>query len=152
MLFRNKNTGEIKDHQAWQDCLNCSFFADNPPKELERYKAPPVQLTVEQRRERRRAYLKEVREQRIGALIGNAQVRDKDRDRLARAISRNKLPFEWIMADNSRQMMTLENAQRILDEFYEREFRIFQTYLNLLDQLETTDNPESIVWPEEESN
>lgn len=150
MLYKHAETGEIKSHQQWQNELGMSFHSDRPPEFLERYVPPVTTPTLEQRRDSQRYVLKAERERLISEPIDNIQVKDCDRDRLNRAIARGVMPTTWIMADNTRQVVSLDDAVRVIDAYDEREFAVFETYRSLLDELEVTDNPESVVWPDDQ--
>src|SRR5690554_855394 len=145
--YQHTDTGEIKTHRYWQNELGMSFHADRLPDFLivPQYTAP--EPTLEQRRERQRQMLKMERIERVSAPINNVQVATpEDRENVQWAAS-NVESVDWIMADNTVQMLTAADLQAVISQYPLRKMELFGVYADLLRQLETTDDPESVVWP-----
>lgn len=146
--YKHTETGEIKSHRDWQNELGMSFHSDRLPEFLivPEYTAP--ELTIEQRRERQRQILKQERIERTSAPINNVQVAtSEDRENVQWAAS-NVETIDWIMADNTVHTMTAAELQAVADEYPLRKMDLFAVYAGLLAQLNASDNPEEIVWPE----
>jgi hypothetical protein len=153
MRYQHTETGEIKTHQQWQNELGMSFHNERLPEFLIVPQHTVPEPTLEQRRERQRQVLKHGRDERIIAPINNVQVRDKDRDRIQRAIDRwDEGGFgwtrKWIMADNTIAHLTKAELQTVLDAYDIRELTVFEQYQQMLAQLAESNEPELIVWPD----
>lgn len=105
-------------------------------------------------KEQRRSQLKWERDDRVSAPINNVQVgRTEDRENITGTLSNWELlglgeSIDWIMADNTVQSLTQSDLQSVVDAYALRKLQLFGVYQGLLQQLETTDDPESIVWPD----
>ena len=101
------------------------------------------------RKEVQRQKLKQERIKRVNAPINNVQVATpEDRENVQWAAN-NVESIDWIMADNTVQTMTAEQLQAVIVEYAERKMQVFATYAALLQQLSESDDPESVVWPED---
>ena len=146
--YQHTETGEIKSHQQWQNELGMSFHAERLPEFLvvPQYTAP--EPTLEQRRERQRQLLKHERIERVSAPINNVQVATpEDRENVQWAASSVE-SIDWIMADNTVQMLTAADLQAVISQYPLRKMELFGVYAGLLAQLAESNEPELIVWPD----
>ena len=114
----------------------------------------PRETDAEWRLRKIREIIKQQRDARVIEPINNVQVRDKDRDRIQRAIDRwDEGGFggsrKWIMADNTITALSKADLQAVLDAYDMRELTIFEQYQQMLAQLEQSSEPEMLEWPDE---
>ena len=149
--YLHTETGEIKSHQQWQNELGMSFHADRLPEFLI---VPPKPEPQPVTKDQRRSQLKYERDERISAPINNVQVgRTEDRENITGTLANWHLlgigdSIDWIMADNTVQALTQSDLQAVVDAYALRKLQLFSVYQGLLTQLDVTDDPESIVWPD----
>ena len=118
----------------------------NGPWEVVPYVAP--ELTLEQRREHQRQALKQERIERASDPINNVQVATpEDRENVQWAAA-NVDSIDWIMADNTVQTLTSADLNAVITQYPLRKMELFAVYTGLLKKLQTSDDPESVTWPE----
>ena len=100
----------------------------------------------------KREKLKQQRDTKISEPINNVQVgRLQDRENIKDAIRKwdtlgNPATTSWIMADNSIEELSKQDLIDIEDAYAIRQRQVFSEYQTLCEQLEISDNPESITW------
>ena len=142
------NGTETRTYKQLQADLNISFPRDNPPDGWTVYAPEPALLTLEQRRENQRQSLKQQRIGLVSAPINNVQVAKPDDRENVQWAAANVQTIDWIMADNTIQTLTASELQAVIDTYPLRKMQLFSIYAGLLQQLQSSDNPESITWPE----
>ena len=101
---------------------------------------------------RTRDYLKMMRDIIIAAPIDGVQVgRLEDRENIKDAIRLwetlgDPPAIPWILADNTSRFMGKADLQTIESTYAMRQMQTFGQYQQLCEALETSDNPEDIVW------
>jgi len=147
--YKHTETGEIKNHRDWQNELGMSFHADRLPQFLTVHEYSAPALTLEQRREIKRIELKQRRIEIVSAPINNIQVAAvEDRDNIEWAAANAAMPVQWIMADNTVQMLNADDFSAVIAEYPARKQAAFTVYADLLVQLQNSTEPELIEWPE----
>ena len=99
-----------------------------------------------------RDYLKLMRDITIAAPIDGVQVgRLEDRENIKDAIRLwetlgDPPAIPWILADNTTRLMSKTELQAIETQYAVRQMQTFGQYQQLCEDLETSDEPESVVW------
>ena len=114
------------------------------------YKTPDTLLS--ERRTARRNQLKTERNERIAEPINGVQVATvEDRENIQGAIQNWQAlgspdAINWTMADNSVSALTQQQLIDVATAYTQRKAQIFQQYQGLCAELETSDDPASVVW------
>ena len=114
-----------------------------------------VELTLDQRRERKRQQLKMERTEIIQAPINGIQVATaEDRENIAGAVEDWSTLYgqletiPWVLVDNTTRSVSREDLEEVIAAYKIRKRDSFAIYAGLLDQLYESDDPESVEWPE----
>ena len=113
---------------------------------------PEPAFSLEERRVNQRNVLKQGRDEIISAPIDGVQVeRLEDRENIKDAIRLwetlgDPPTIPWILADNTSRLMSKADLQTIESTYAVRQMQTFGQYQQLCEALETSDNPEDIVW------
>jgi len=114
-----------------------------------------VELTLEQRRERKRQQLKIERTELIQSPIDGIQVATADdRENIAGAVEDWSTLYgqvesiPWVLVDNTTRHVSKEDLEEVIAAYKIRKRDAFAIYAGLLDHLCESDDPESVEWPE----
>ena len=114
-----------------------------------------VELTLDQRRERKRQQLKIDRTELIQSPIDGIQVATADdRENISGAVEDWTTLYGqletigWILVDNTTRAVSKEDLEEVIAAYKIRKRDSFAIYAGLLDQLYESDDPESVEWPE----
>ena len=113
-----------------------------------------VELTLEQRRERKRQQLKMERAELIQSPIDGIQVATADdRENITGAVEDWSTLYgqletiPWVLVDNTTRTVSKEDLEEVIAAYKIRKRDAFAIYAGLLDHLCESDDPESVEWP-----
>jgi len=114
-----------------------------------------VEPTLDQRREQKRQELKFERDSLIKSPINGVQVATSDdRENIEGSVSDWGILYgsldeiSWVLEDNTTTPLSKQDLEEIISLYKTRKRDAFAIYTQLLLQLNQSDSPEEIVWPE----
>jgi hypothetical protein len=143
----------VAQYTIHEDYVVMSYaVVDMTPDEQIRADAKRAAAT-ERRRAEQREQLKAERKARVSEPINGVQVATvEDRENISGTIQNWQVlgspeTIEWTMADNSVAALTQQDLITVATLYAQRKAQIFQQYQALCAELETSDDPSSVVWP-----